>query len=93
MVINTKGEAISQEEIDEYIKYVIEKNPNKEIAELNLSVNGDYVDLSYTLANDVPFERIRRITGYLVGTVDRFNNGKRAEERDRVKHDVCCSNI
>lgn len=35
---------------------------------------------------DVHFERIRRITGYLVGTVDRFNNGKRAEERDRVKH-------
>lgn len=45
---------------------------------------------------DVPFERIRRITGYLVGTLDRFNNGKRAEERDRVKHgliqqDDCCS--
>ena len=34
------------------------------------------------------FERIRRITGYLVGTVDRFNDGKRAEERDRVKHTV-----
>ena len=34
----------------------------------------------------VEFERIRRITGYLVGTTDRFNNGKRAEERDRVKH-------
>ena len=34
----------------------------------------------------VGFERIRRITGYLVGTVDRFNNGKRAEEADRVKH-------
>lgn len=32
------------------------------------------------------FERIRRITGYLVGTLDRFNNGKRAEEADRVKH-------
>ncbi len=32
------------------------------------------------------FERIRRVTGYLSGTVDRFNNGKRAEERDRVKH-------
>lgn len=37
---------------------------------------------------DVGFERIRRITGYLVGTVDRFNNGKRAEEKDRVKHKV-----
>ena len=34
----------------------------------------------------VRFERIRRITGYLVGTLDRFNNAKRAEERDRVKH-------
>ena len=35
-----------------------------------------------------PFERIRRITGYLVGTLDRFNDAKRAEEHDRVKHDV-----
>ena len=34
----------------------------------------------------VKFERIRRITGYLVGTVDRFNNAKRAEVADRVKH-------
>lgn len=34
----------------------------------------------------VGFERIRRITGYLAGDVKRFNNGKRAEERDRVKH-------
>ena len=34
----------------------------------------------------VQFERIRRITGYLVGTLDRFNNAKRAEEQDRVKH-------
>lgn len=34
----------------------------------------------------VKFERIRRITGYLVGTTDRFNDAKRAEEKDRVKH-------
>ena len=88
MVINTKGEEISQVEIDEYVKYVQDKNPDKEIAELNLNVNGDFVDLSYTFSNDVPFERIRRITGYLVGTLDRFNDGKRAEEKDRVKHDV-----
>jgi len=38
--------------------------------------------------NGHAFERIRRITGYLVGTLDRFNNGKRAEERDRVKHSI-----
>lgn len=36
--------------------------------------------------SDIKFERIRRITGYLVGTVDRFNNAKKAEVRDRVKH-------
>lgn len=34
----------------------------------------------------IGFERIRRITGYLVGTTERFNNGKKAEEHDRVKH-------
>jgi len=39
--------------------------------------------------DDVKFERIRRITGYLVGTLNNFNNAKRAEERDRVKHFSC----
>lgn len=38
------------------------------------------------LGGGVRFERIRRITGYLVGTLDRFNDAKRAEERERVKH-------
>lgn len=38
------------------------------------------------LGEGVKFERIRRITGYLVGTLDRWNDAKRAEERDRVKH-------
>ncbi len=38
--------------------------------------------------DDAPFERIRRITGYLVGTLDRFNDAKRAEVRDRTKHEV-----
>ena len=39
----------------------------------------------------VKFERIRRITGYLVGTVDRFNDAKRAEVEDRVKHSLSTS--
>jgi ribonucleoside-triphosphate reductase len=41
---------------------------------------------SEKLGKDVKFERIRRITGYLVGTMDKWNNAKKAEERDRVKH-------
>ena len=39
-----------------------------------------------TVGSEVGFERIRRITGYLVGTTDRFNNAKRSEEQERVKH-------
>lgn len=41
-----------------------------------------------TVGKGVGFYRIRRITGYLVGSLDFFNNGKRAEERDRVKHSL-----
>jgi len=40
------------------------------------------------IGEGVGFERIRRITGYLVGTLDRFNNAKRAEVEDRVKHSL-----
>lgn len=40
------------------------------------------------MGKGVMFERIRRITGYLVGTMDRWNNAKRAEEKDRVVHKV-----
>ena len=39
------------------------------------------------LGKGVKFERIRRITGYLVGSLDKWNNAKKAEQRDRVKHD------
>ena len=39
-----------------------------------------------TVGEGVKFERIRRITGYLVGTLDRFNNAKKAEVSDRVTH-------
>ena len=45
-----------------------------------------YPDGRKTVGEGVKFDRIRRITGYLVGTTDRFNNAKRAEERDLVKH-------
>ena len=37
---------------------------------------------------DVKFERIRRITGYLVGTMDKWNDAKKAEESERVKHSI-----
>lgn len=51
-----------------------------------MTYNGLLVDENGIIGTGVRFERIRRITGYLVGTLDRFNNAKAAEEHDRVKH-------
>lgn len=53
---------------------------------VNMLYNGSFD--KDEVGDGIPFERIRRITGYLVGTLDRFNNAKRAEEHDRVKHRV-----
>lgn len=87
MKINVTGGVMEKAEIDEYVKYLNKKFPTKVIESIDFKIDGDFVDMSYKF-EQVPFERIRRITGYLVGTVDRFNNGKRAEEKDRVKHDT-----
>lgn len=45
-----------------------------------------HADDNGMVGNGVKFERIRRVTGYLTGSLDRWNNAKRAEEKDRVKH-------
>lgn len=49
---------------------------------------GDVCPKCNRTEGDIKFQRIRRITGYLVGTLDRFNDAKRAEERDRIKHNI-----
>ena len=87
MVVNITGGEMSKAEKDSYVNYLREKFPGRDFEKIDLEIDGDYVNMSYTLL-PAPFERIRRITGYLVGTMDRWNNGKRAEESDRVKHGV-----
>lgn len=93
-MINVKvtGGKLPQEEIDAYIGRGKKKYPNAEIIGMDAVVDGDFVELKYHFSKYPHFDRIRRITGYLVGTTDRWNNAKKAEERDRVKHDVteCC---
>lgn len=85
--VNVINGTLEQQEIDAYVKYAIDANPGKLLTALDLSLDGDYVDMTYHFG-DVPFDRIRRITGYLVGTLDRFNNAKKAEVEDRVKHSI-----
>ena len=75
---------LSEEEKAEYKKFVIEKYKDP-IDKIILVIDGDYVNIK-TIFKPTKFERIRRITGYLVGTLDRFNDGKLAEVKDRVPH-------
>ncbi len=76
---------LSRKEIDSYVKYAIDKYPNRVIKSMSIELDGDYVNLNYDFA-DVSFQRIRRITGYLVGDLSRFNNAKRSEVEQRVVH-------
>lgn len=91
MTLTINGD-MSKKEANLYVQQLKEKNPDKYFKTVDITVDGEYVDVNYTY-DEVPFERIRRITGYLVGTVDRFNDAKRAEVNDRVKHSLtkCCS--
>lgn len=87
MTINVNSDVeLSQEEIDAYVDRAHEKYGDK-VSAIDIRVDGDEVELSYRIEGQ-PFERVRRITGYLVGTLDKWNDAKKAEERDRVKHGV-----
>ncbi|NHM16903.1 hypothetical protein GMI69_09635 [Eggerthellaceae bacterium zg-887] len=81
------GIPVSDQEIRAYIDRGNCHHPGCTVRGLDLTVDGDDIDIRYDLS-PMPFERIRRITGYLVGTMDRWNDAKTAEEADRVKHSV-----
>lgn len=80
------GGTCPQQEIDAYIARGVQLY-GREPDAIDIRLDGEYVELAYRYQNQ-PFHRIRRITGYLVGTMDRWGNAKRAEERDRVKHSI-----
>ena len=85
--VSVTGGELSEKELKTYADRAKEKFFGKTVMAMDITVDGDYVDIDYTL-EPIKFERIRRITGYLVGTTDRFNNAKRAEESQRVKHSL-----
>lgn len=84
MEINVKGHGVGDREKQAYVEY-LESKYDRKLASLEINLDGDYADLSYQFQPE-PFERIRRITGYLTGNLNTWNNAKRAEESDRVKH-------
>lgn len=82
------GGKMSEKEVRAYVDRATALYPEKPITAMNIAiVDEDNVDIEYHY-DTTPFQRIRRVTGYLAGTLDRFNNAKQAEVRDRVTHDV-----
>lgn len=75
------------EEIVQAAISMMEQEEGRKVVEISIrrTENPDEYGITPVFER-VPFQRIRRITGYLVGTLDRFNNAKRAEVEDRVKH-------
>ncbi len=73
-------------EVNSYINYMAKQHPDIKSGTLDIEfIDGEEVGLTLT-PDVVRFQRIRRITGYLVGDLSRFNNAKRREVDDRVKH-------
>ena len=85
--VNVYDGELSQHEIDSYLDELKKQYPDRQIRSVEFRVDGAYVDVRYRYES-VPFHRIRRITGYLVGDVEKFNDAKRSELNDRVKHSL-----
>lgn len=75
-----------RQELRNYFDYVKARIAHFDSIHVHLN-DDDTVDIDWTRRNQ-SFERIRRITGYLVGDIDRWNDAKKSEEKDRVKHDA-----
>ena len=87
IILTVKNGTIPEEEAEAYIDRGVEQYGSaltEIIATLDPS-DPEMIDLEYKWQGK-PFHRLRRITGYLVGSLARWNNGKKAEEHDRVKH-------
>jgi hypothetical protein len=77
------------EEIVQAAIQMMEQEEGRRVVELSIRRTDNPDEYGITpVFERVPFQRIRRITGYLVGDLGRFNNAKRAEVEDRVKHGV-----
>lgn len=87
VTVTIKNGSIPEDEAIAYVergRELYSKNLTEVIATLDPD-DPEMIDIEYKWKAP-KFQRLRRITGYLVGTLDRWNNGKRAEHDDRVKH-------
>ena len=88
VVVEADPTIFTKDQLKKCVEETKKKFPSDEVKKIRVVLCADGgVDVNYTVHGE-KFERIRRITGYLVGTIDRWNNAKRSEERERVKHNT-----
>ena len=87
ITIGKHPEDMPVEEVKAIFAHANESYPGA-VGTVDIELDGEFVDLTYNFKgrSDVPFERVRRITGYLVGDINRWNNAKLHELADREKH-------
>ncbi|MDE6036110.1 MAG: hypothetical protein K2G36_09405 [Ruminococcus sp.] len=87
MKINIIGGSMSGQEIDEYIKYVNRKYSGRQIKQLDITIDGDFVDLKCYF-KDTDFQHAYRSTDYLVNDMDKLNDAKQSEFSEKKRHSI-----
>ena len=85
LTVEVIGCPISEAEKQAYINHVHEKTGRADIHDLQIKIDGNYVDLVWHYTSQ-PFDRVRRVTGYL-SRLNKMNDGKQAEVADRLPHE------
>ncbi len=87
MKINVIGGEMCRQEIDEYIKYAGQKYAGRQIKEIDIIIDGEYVDLKVYF-KDTDFQRAFRSADYLVNTMEKLNDAKQKEFSEKQRHKV-----
>ena len=87
MKINVIGGEMDRAEIDEYIKYAGQKYRGRQIGELDIVIDGEFVDLKVRF-KDMDFQRVYRSADYLVNNMEKLNDAKQKEFSEKERHKV-----
>ncbi|MBQ8296901.1 MAG: hypothetical protein IJX77_07630 [Ruminococcus sp.] len=85
MKVNITGGELDTREIGEYIKYGQQKYKGRQIRQLDITVDGEFVDLKFYF-KDTDFQRAYRSADYLVNNMEKLNDAKQTEFADKVRH-------
>lgn len=87
MKINVIGGKMERSEIDWYIEYAGKKYPGRQIREMDIIIDGEFVDFKFYFS-DLDFQRAYRSADYLVNDMNKLNNAKQSEFSQKERHGI-----